>query len=109
MGCDDCAADCALLQGPARGEHAEYAELVRKIYCNEIDLKVFGYGQKIIKSHDCNYRLFFTSFLSISEILHNLQMFISKLENKTNHFKEKYLIPHDGYFFNYVLIYVVTF
>ena len=41
-------------------------------------------------------------------ILHNLQMFISKLENKTNHFKEKYLIPHDGYFFNYVLIYVVT-
>ena len=41
-------------------------------------------------------------------ILHNLQMFISELENKTNHFKENYLIPHDGYFFNYVLIYVVT-
>ena len=38
----------------------------------------------------------------------NVQMFISKLKNKTNHFKEKYLIPHDGYFFNYVLIYVVT-
>ena len=31
-------------------------------------------------------------------ILHNVQMLLSELENKTNHFKEKYLIIHDGYF-----------
>ena len=58
MGGDDCAADCALLQGPARGEHAEYAELVRKIYCNEIDLRVFACGQKIIiKSHEADRQI----------------------------------------------------
>ena len=36
-------------------------------------------------------------------ILYNVQMLLSELENKTNHFKEKYLIPHGGFFFNYVL------